>query len=74
MTDNCNPQVWQIVGNETTSYHPISLVCILSKMWERVRLELSISETNLIPKQQFEFHKHHSTVKQVQRVYQSNNP
>ena len=54
------------------SYRPISLLPILSKMFEKLfltRLIPIINERNLIPDHQFGFRVQHSTIEQVHRVY-----
>ena len=54
-----------------TSYRPISLLPILSKIYEIVILEKLnpiIEKNNLIPQHQFGFRKKHGTIEQVNRV------
>lgn len=56
-----------------TSYRPISLLPVLSKVFERVflkRLNKVIKNRSLIPTHQFGFRTQHSTVEQINRVYQ----
>lgn len=56
---------------ETSSYRPISLLPILSKIFEKLllkRLLTIIEERNLIPDHQFGFRQGHGTVEQVHRV------
>jgi hypothetical protein len=58
--------------NEVSSYRPISLTPVLSKLWERIileRLSLCLDNDHVIPDHQFGFRKQHSTVEQVHRVY-----
>lgn len=59
-------------AHEASSYRPISLTPVLSKLWERIvsiRLDKLISEVNFIPSHQFGFRRQHSTIEQVHRVY-----
>lgn len=56
-----------------SSYRPISLTPILSKLWERTfltRLKDTIDNQSVIPSHQFGFRQSHSTIEQVHRVYQ----
>lgn len=60
--------------HEPSSYRPISLTPILSKLWERIfltRLKTALDDCAVIPTHQFGFRKSHSTVEQVHRVYHS---
>ena len=53
------------------SYRPISLLSILSKVYEKVlllRIRSIIKAKNLIPDIQFGFREKHSTIEQVHRV------
>lgn len=55
-----------------SSYRPISLLPVLSKLLENIilqRLKPIINERKLIPDHQFGFRQQHSTVEQVNRVY-----
>ncbi|CAG9137105.1 unnamed protein product [Plutella xylostella] len=55
----------------TSSYRPISLLPVLSKVFEKVlsvRLKACMAEKKLIPEHQFGFRSNHSTVEQVHRV------
>ena len=55
----------------TASYRPISLLPILSKIFEGIladRLKLYTEAYNIIPKHQFGFRKNHSTIQQIHRV------
>lgn len=57
-----------------SSYRPISLTPVLSKLWERIflkRLSEAMMQNEIIPNHQFGFRKAHSTVEQVHRVYHS---
>lgn len=77
------PDVWKISQvimipkpgkpvEETSSYRPISLTPVLSKLWEKVfltRLKASLEESGIIPEHQFGFRQQHSTIEQVHRVY-----
>lgn len=57
--------------HETTSYRPISLLPIMSKLFEKLllkRLKPIIEERNLIPDYQFGFREKHSTIDQVHRI------
>jgi hypothetical protein len=57
--------------HETTSYRSISLLPIMSKLFEKLllkRLKPIIEERNLIPDHQFGFRHQHSTIDQVHRI------
>jgi hypothetical protein len=57
--------------HESTSYRPISLLPIMSKLSEKLllkRLKLMIEDTYLIPDHQFGFRTQHSTIDQVHRI------
>lgn len=57
--------------NEVNSYRPISLLPILSKVFEKIlfiRMKPVIDEKNLIPNHQFGFRPQHSTIEQVHRI------
>lgn len=57
--------------NEVKSYRPISLLPIISKIFERIllrRLQPVIEDNNLIPDHQFGFRSKHSTIDQVHRI------
>lgn len=76
------PQLWKLAEvimilkpgkppEELTSYRPISLLPVLSKLFEKVlhkRLIKIVEERNLIPKHQFGFRHKHSTIDQVHRI------
>ena len=54
-----------------TSYRPISLLPIMSKICEKlmsIRLTKLIKAKNLIPNRQFGFRNHHATIEQVNRI------
>ena len=54
---------------ELTSYRPISLLPIVSKIFERILLRrLSALAIGIIPDHQFGFRKHHGTIQQCHRV------
>jgi len=56
---------------DVTSYRPISLLPILSKVLEKLilrRLQPIITDNNLIPSHQFGFRPKHGTIEQVHRV------
>lgn len=58
--------------HEASSYRPISLTPILSKLWEKiflVRLKELMDSSDIIPKHQFGFRKQHSTIEQMHRVH-----
>lgn len=58
-------------AHEMASYRPISLLPILSKLFEKVllrRLHFFLEENNIIPDHQFGFREKHATVEQVHRV------
>jgi hypothetical protein len=57
--------------NEVASYRPISLLPILSKLFENLflnRLRNYIELQDLIPDNQFGFREHHSTIQQTHRI------
>lgn len=57
--------------NDPSSYRPISLLPIMSKIMEKIlakRVLNKVTENNLIPDHQFGFRRHHSTIQQVHRV------
>ena len=57
--------------NEVTSYRPISLLPILSKLLEKLflkRLKPILDEKQIIPTHQFGFRNKHSTIDQVHRI------
>lgn len=56
---------------EATSYRPISLLPMLSKVFEKIyvkRLKLIIDERKLIPAHQFGFRNKHGTIEQIHRI------
>ena len=58
--------------NQVTSYQPLSLLPIMSKLFEKlllVRLKTPVSEDKLIPDYQFGFRNNHLTTEKVTRVY-----
>lgn len=76
------PQLWKVAEvlmipkpgkppNETTSYRPISLLPVLSKVFEKLlvkRINPIIESRHLIPNHQFGFRTQHSTIDQVHRI------
>ena len=76
------PDVWKVAEvimipkpgkplHETTSYRPISLLPIISKLFEKMllhRLKPVIDNQKLIPDYQFGFREKHSTIDQVHRI------
>jgi hypothetical protein len=59
--------------HEITSYRPISLLPVVSKVFEKLllnRLLPLVSSHSLIPDHQFGFRKWHSTIDQTHRVVQ----
>lgn len=57
--------------HEITSYRPISLLPVLSKVFEKLllkRLQPIVNRQKLIPDHQFGFRKKHSTIEQVNRI------
>jgi hypothetical protein len=76
------PKLWKIAEvlmilkpgkppNEVSSYRPISLLPVISKLFERLllqRIKPIIEQKNLIPNHQFGFRNKHSTVEQVHRI------
>jgi len=58
-------------ANTVSSYRPISLLPVLSKVFEKVlfnRIEPTLKQKNKIPPHQVGFRKQHSTAEQVHRV------
>lgn len=58
--------------NSVTSYRPISLLPIMAKLFEKLllkRMKNTITAQGTIPAHQFGFRPQHSTVEQVNRVY-----
>lgn len=76
------PSIWKVAEiimipkpgkllNEVTSYRPISLLPIISKVFEKLllkRLKPIIERKKLIPNHQFGFRQKHSTIDQVHRI------
>lgn len=76
------PSVWKVAEvimvckpgkspYELTSYRPISLLPIISKLFERIllnRIKPIIERNHLIPNHQFGFREKHSTMDQVHRI------
>ena len=57
--------------HEVSSYRPISLLPVVSKLFEKLllkRLKPIIEEKNLIPSHQFGFRENHSTIDQIHRI------
>lgn len=57
--------------HEVTSYRPISLLPILSKLFEKLflkRLAPILHDKSIIPDHQFGFRREHSTIEQIHRV------
>ena len=57
--------------NDVKSYRPISLLPVISKLFEKLllkRLKLIIEKHNLIPDHQFGFRSKHSTIDQIHRI------
>jgi hypothetical protein len=57
--------------NKVDSYRPISLLPIMSKLFEKlllIRLQSVITKKKQIPNHQFGFRKQHSTLEQVHRI------
>jgi hypothetical protein len=79
------PGIWKIAEvlmilkpgkppNKVGSYRPISLLPIMSKLFEKlllIRLKSVITKKNLIPDHQFGFRNQHSTIEQVQRIIEA---
>ena len=56
---------------QTSSYRPISLLPILSKLFEKMlltKLQYVLDEKNILPNHQFGFRNQHGTVEQVHRI------
>ncbi|KAJ8730540.1 hypothetical protein PYW08_001953 [Mythimna loreyi] len=78
----CFPLVWKISiinmiakpgkpPTEVASYRPISLLPVMSKLFEKlflVRLHPILEEQRVVPNHQFGFRAHHGTVEQIHRV------
>lgn len=76
------PRLWKVAEvimipkpgkppHEATSYRPISLLPVMSKLFEKIllkRLKPIIERKNLIPNHQFGFRDKHSTIDQVHRI------
>lgn len=76
------PQLWKLAevimipkpgkpAEELASYRPISLLPVLSKLFEKLlhkRLMKIVEDFNLIPAHQFGFRQKHSTIDQVHRI------
>uniref|UniRef100_A0A0A9YSX4 Putative RNA-directed DNA polymerase from transposon X-element n=2 Tax=Lygus hesperus TaxID=30085 RepID=A0A0A9YSX4_LYGHE len=76
------PQLWKLAEvimvpkpgkpvEELTSYRPISLLPVLSKLFEKLlhkRLMKIVEDRNLVPAHQFGFRQKHSTIDQVHRI------
>jgi hypothetical protein len=63
-------QTWKPV-NEVASCRPISLLPILSKLFETLflsRLRNGIEIQDLVPDYQYGFREHHSTIQQTHRI------
>jgi hypothetical protein len=62
--------------SELTSYQPIYLLPIVSKVFEKIllkRLLLVVENNRLIPNHQFGFRQTHSTIEQMHRIVQRTN-
>jgi hypothetical protein len=62
--------------HDLTSYHPLSLLPIISKVFEKLLLKrlLPMMEKNqLIPNHQFAFRQRHPTIEQTHRIVQQIN-
>lgn len=76
------PQLWKLAevimvpkpgkpAEQLTSYRPISLLPVLSKLFEKLiykRLMSVVEERHLVPSHQFGFRQKHSTIDQVHRI------
>lgn len=57
--------------NEVTSYRPISLLPVVSKVFEKLllqRLKPFLEDAQIVPDHQFGFREKHSTIEQIHRV------
>lgn len=57
--------------NNPNSYRPISLLSSISKLFEKIikiNIDKHLSGSNILPKEQFGFRRHHSTSHQVKRI------
>lgn len=84
---NYIPNIWKVAqvililkpGKDpldVSSYRPISLLPMLSKVFEKLilkRLRPILLEANLLPKHQFGFREQHSTIEQVHRTVRTIN-
>ena len=82
LSNNIFPQPWKqaiVIGipkpgkpkTDPTSYRPISLLCTIGKIYERIlytRLKDYAYDNKLIPDEQFGFRSKHSCVQQVHRI------
>jgi hypothetical protein len=76
------PQVWKIAKvitipkpgkqlNKFTSYRPISLLPVVSKLFKKLllkRLKIIIERKDIVPMHRFGFREKHSTIQQVHRL------
>jgi hypothetical protein len=63
-------------ANDLTSYRPVSLLPIVSKVFEKIllkRLFPVVENNRLIYNHQFGFRQRHSTIEQTHRIIQSIN-
>jgi predicted metallopeptidase len=57
--------------DNVTSYRPISLITVISKVFEKLlllKMQPTIDELKLIPDHQFGFRQRHNTIQQVHRL------
>lgn len=87
LTRNFVPPQWKVAqvtmiqkpgkpADQVTSYRPISLLPVLSKVLESLfikRLMPIIEENKLIPNHQFGFRKNHGTIEQIHRLVETIN-
>lgn len=76
------PQIWKTAKivpihkhgkpkNDVNSYRPISLLCVLSKLLEKVllsRINHHLQDNNILPDEQHGFRQNHSTTKQLHKM------
>lgn len=58
-------------NNQATSYRPISLLPVISKVFEKLflrRIHILIKESDVLPYHQFGFRQKHSTIEQIHRI------
>lgn len=81
----CYPALWKVSQivmvpkpgkpvHDLTSYRPISLLPVPSKLFEKIllrRILHELSKNSILPDHQFGFRKEHATTEQIHRVYRT---